>query len=203
MPLSACSDFASSAAAHHLRPWCGERSARHDFHLFWWIYGNGWRVAAQCHCRRTSMNWQKDGHQLLRWWPRESRLSGDTSGKNNGDSEKIPKKGLMLDAIKSGREQNLESAYKGLKKPLMNQLKYKFYEKRFMLYWKRRLVLRTVTFPYCWSCYSDEICEFVHSVGINMLRWLWSDRIDCYCFLFPLTRVMKLVPFGGAVSCLM
>lgn len=40
------------------------------------------------------------------------------------------KKKLMLDAIKVGREHNLDYVYKGLTPPPVLHMKYKFYEKR-------------------------------------------------------------------------
>lgn len=56
------------------------------------------------------------------------------------------KKAMMLDAIKVGKIHNIDYLRKGKTPPLMNQLKYKFYEKTVYALLKRRLVLRTVTF---------------------------------------------------------
>lgn len=49
----------------------------------------------------------------------------------------------MLDAIKVGREHNLDYVYKGLTPPPVLHMKYKFYEKTIYSLLKRLLALKT------------------------------------------------------------
>ncbi|MCI1648031.1 MAG: long-chain fatty acid--CoA ligase [Bacteroides sp.] len=80
------------------------------------------------------------------------------------------KKALMLDAIKVGKIHNLDYVRKGLKPPLMNQVRYKFYEKTVYALLKKTIGIENGNFfPTAGAAVSDEICEFVHSVGINMI----------------------------------
>ena len=92
----------------------------------------------------------------------------------------------MLDAIKVGKIHNIDYLRKGKTPPLMNQLKYKFYEKTVYALLKKTIGIENGNFfPTAGAAVPDEICEFVHSVGINMLVGYG---------LTELTRVMKLVP---------
>lgn len=52
----------------------------------------------------------------------------------------------MLDAIRVGRIHNLDYLRLGKTPPVMNQLKYKFYEKTIYSLLKKQSVLRMVTF---------------------------------------------------------
>ena len=80
------------------------------------------------------------------------------------------KKALMLDAIKVGRIHNLDYLRRGKTPPVMNQLKYKFYEKTIYSLLKKTIGIENGNFfPTAGAAVSDEICEFVHSVGINMV----------------------------------
>lgn len=80
------------------------------------------------------------------------------------------KKTLMLDAIKVGRIHNLDYLRQGKTPPLMIQLKYKFYEKTIYQLLKKTIGIENGNFfPTAGAAVPDEICEFVHSVGIDML----------------------------------
>ena len=80
------------------------------------------------------------------------------------------KKALMLDAIRVGRIHNLDYLRLGKTPPVMNQLKYKFYEKTIYSLLKKTIGIENGNFfPTAGAAVPDEICEFVHSVGINMV----------------------------------
>jgi len=80
------------------------------------------------------------------------------------------KKTLMLDAIKVGKVHNIDYLRVGKTPPLMNQLKYKFYEKTVFSILKKTIGLENGNFfPTAGAAISDEINEFIHSVGINLI----------------------------------
>ena len=96
------------------------------------------------------------------------------------------KKALMLDAIKVGRIHNLDYLRRGKTPPVMNQLKYKFYEKTIYSLLKKTIGIENGNFfPTAGAAVSDEICEFVHSVGINMVvgYGLTESTATVSCFL--------------------
>ena len=80
------------------------------------------------------------------------------------------RKRLMLDAIKVGRAHNIDYARLGKTPPVMLRMKYKFYEKTVYALLKKTIGIENGHFfPTAGAAVSDEICEFVHSVGINMV----------------------------------
>ena len=80
------------------------------------------------------------------------------------------KKTLMLDAIKVGREHNVDYVCKGKSAPLWLHLKYKFYEKTIYSLLKKTLGLdRGAFFPTAGAAIPPAVQEFVLSVGINMV----------------------------------
>jgi len=80
------------------------------------------------------------------------------------------KKTLMLDAIKVGKIHNIDYLSVGKTPPLMNQLKYKFYEKTVYSLLKKTIGIENGNFfPTAGAAISDEINEFIHSVGINLI----------------------------------
>jgi len=96
------------------------------------------------------------------------------------------KKAMMLDAIKVGKIHNIDYLRKGKIPPLMNQLKYKFYEKTVYALLKKTIGIENGNFfPTAGAAVPDEICEFVHSVGINMLvgYGLTESTATVSCFL--------------------
>ena len=96
------------------------------------------------------------------------------------------KKAMMLDAIKVGKIHNIDYLRKGKTPPLMLHLKYKFYEKTVYALLKKTIGIETGNFfPTAGAAVPDEICEFVHSVGINMLvgYGLTESTATVSCFL--------------------
>ena len=80
------------------------------------------------------------------------------------------KKTLMQDAIKVGREHNVNYVCKGLTPPMWLHLKYKFYEKTIYSLLKKTLGLdRGAFFPTAGAAIPPAVQEFVLSVGINMV----------------------------------
>ena len=80
------------------------------------------------------------------------------------------KKTLMQDAIKVGREHNVNYVCKGKTPPLWLHMKYKFYEKTIIGLLKKTLGLdRGAFFPTAGAAIPPAVQEFVLSVGINML----------------------------------
>lgn len=80
------------------------------------------------------------------------------------------KKTLMMDAIRVGKIHNVDYLRAGKTPPLMIQLKYKFYEKTVYSLLKKTIGLENGHFfPTAGAAIPDEICEFIHSVGIQML----------------------------------
>lgn len=80
------------------------------------------------------------------------------------------KKTLMQDAIKVGREHNVEYVCKGKTPPMWLHMKYKFYEKTIYSLLKKTLGLdRGAFFPTAGAAIPPTVQEFVLSVGINMV----------------------------------
>ena len=95
-------------------------------------------------------------------------------------------KAMMLDAIKVGKIHNIDYLRKGKTPPLMLHLKYKFYEKTVYALLKKTIGIENGNFfPTAGAAVPDEICEFVHSVGINMLvgYGLTESTATVSCFL--------------------
>ena len=92
-----------------------------------------------------------------------------------GVQERIAKetgvrKALMLDALRVGREHNINYIRQGKTPPLMLHLRYKFYEKTIYALLKKTIGLENGNFfPTAGAAVNDTICEFAHSVGIFML----------------------------------
>lgn len=80
------------------------------------------------------------------------------------------KKTLMLDAIRVGKIHNIDYVRLGKTPPLMNQMKYKFYEKTVYQLLKKTVGIENGNFfPTAGAAVPEEIHEFVKSVGINMM----------------------------------
>lgn len=96
------------------------------------------------------------------------------------------RKAMMLDAIKVGKAHNVDCLRVGKTPPLMLHLKYKFYEKTIYALLKKTIGIENGNFfPTAGAAVPDEICEFVHSVGINMLvgYGLTESTATVSCFL--------------------
>ncbi len=80
------------------------------------------------------------------------------------------KKGLMLHAIRVGKEYNLNYIRLGKKPPVGLKMKYQFFERTVYSLLKKTVgVDRGNFFPTAGAAIPDEVNEFVHSVGINMI----------------------------------
>lgn len=110
------------------------------------------------------------------------------------------KKALMLDAIKVGKVHNIDYLRQGKTPPMMLHLKYKFYEKTIYSLLKKTIGIENGNFfPTAGAAVSDEICEFVHSVGINMVvgYGLTESTATVSCFLnegYDIGSVGTLMP---------
>ncbi|WP_462358913.1 AMP-dependent synthetase/ligase [Bacteroides clarus] len=96
------------------------------------------------------------------------------------------RKAMMLDAIKVGKMHNIDYLRVGKTPSLMLHLKYKFYEKTIYALLKKTIGIENGNFfPTAGAAVSDEICEFVHSVGINMVvgYGLTESTATVSCFL--------------------
>lgn len=86
------------------------------------------------------------------------------------EQEKGVARRLMQDALKVGKAHNIDYLLHGKTPPMMLHLKYKFYEKTVYQLLKKTIGIENGNFfPTAGAAVSDEICEFVHSVGINMI----------------------------------
>ena len=98
------------------------------------------------------------------------------------------RRALMLDALKVGREHNLDYVRLGKVPPLVLRLKYKFYERTVYTLLKKTIGLENGNFfPTAGAAVSDEICEFAHSVGLNMMVGYGLTESTATVSLFPIT----------------
>lgn len=80
------------------------------------------------------------------------------------------KKKLMLDAIKVGKEYNIDYLMNGKQPPAMLKLKYKFYDKTIYSLLKKTIGIENGNFfPTAGAAIPPKVEEFVRSVGINMI----------------------------------
>ena len=80
------------------------------------------------------------------------------------------RKAMMLDAIKVGKMHKNDYLRVGKTPPLLHPLMYNFYEKTIYALLKKTIGIENGNFfPTAGAAVPDEICEFVHSVGINMI----------------------------------
>ena len=80
------------------------------------------------------------------------------------------KKKLMLDAIKIGKEYNIDCLMNGKEPSAMLKLKYKFYEKTIYSLLKKTIGIENGNFfPTAGAAIPPKVEEFVRSVGINMI----------------------------------
>lgn len=80
------------------------------------------------------------------------------------------KRGLMLDALKVGKEHNITYLMNGKTPPPLLHMKYKFYEKTIYSLLKKTLGIENGNFfPTAGAAIPLAVEEFVHSVEINMI----------------------------------
>lgn len=110
------------------------------------------------------------------------------------------KKALMLDALRVGKIHNLDYLRVGKTPPPMLRMKYKFYEKTIYSLLKKTIGIEKGNFfPTAGAAVPDEICEFVHSVGITMLVGYGltesTATVSCFPYTgFEIGSVGKLMP---------
>lgn len=80
------------------------------------------------------------------------------------------KKKLMLDAVKVGKEYNIDYLMNGKEPPAMLKLKYKFYDKTIFSVLKKTIGIENGNFfPTAGAAIPPKVEEFVRSVGINII----------------------------------
>ena len=80
------------------------------------------------------------------------------------------KKKIMLDALRVGKIHNIDCISKGITPPAGLHLKYLLYEKTIYSLLKKTIGIENGNFfPTAGAAVPDKVCEFVHSVGINMI----------------------------------
>ena len=80
------------------------------------------------------------------------------------------RKALMLNALKVGRAYNVDYLSKGKEPPTWLKLKYKFFDSTILSTLRKVVgVENGKFFPTAGASVSDEVCEFTHAVGINMM----------------------------------
>lgn len=80
------------------------------------------------------------------------------------------RRSMMLDALKVGKEHNIDYLMNGKQPPFMLKMKYKFYEKTVFQLLKKTLGIENGNFfPTAGAAIPEKVEIFVHSVGINMI----------------------------------
>ena len=86
------------------------------------------------------------------------------------DNANAVERKLMLKALAVGRKHNIEYLSRGKRPPLPLHLEYKMYDKTLFSLIRKQLGLEDAHFfPTAGAAVSEEVEEFVHSVGINMI----------------------------------
>ncbi len=110
------------------------------------------------------------------------------------------KKALMLDALRVGKIHNLDYLRVGKTPPPMIRMKYKFYERTVYSLLKKTIGIENGNFfPTAGAAVPDEICTFVHSVGINMMVGYGltesTATVSCFPYTgFEIGSVGKIMP---------
>ncbi len=166
-------------------PWFGEDDVVMDFLPFTHVFERAWSywsISVGC---TLAINLRPQDIQMTikeirptamcnvpRFW--EKVYSGVQEKINEATGLK---KTLMLDAIKVGREHNIEYVNKGLTPPTMLHLKYKFYEKTIYSVLKKAIGLENGRFfPTAGAAIPPQVQEFTLSVGINMVAGYGSTE---------------------------
>ena len=159
-------------------PGLGENDVVINFLPFTHVFERAWSCWCLCVGAELNINLRPQDIQMTikevrptamcsvpRFW--EKVYAGVTEVINNTTGIK---KTLMQDAIKVGREHNVEYVCKGKSAPLWLHMKYKFYEKTIYSLLKKTLGLdRGVFFPTAGAAIPPAVQDFVLSVGINMV----------------------------------
>ena len=159
-------------------PGLGENDVIINFLPFTHVFERAWSCWCLCVGAELNVNLRPQDIQMTikevrptamcsvpRFW--EKVYAGVNEVINNASGVK---KTLMLDAIKVGREHNVEYVCKGKSAPLWLHMKYKFYEKTIYSLLKKTLGLdRGAFFPTAGAAIPPAVQDFVLSVGINMV----------------------------------
>lgn len=77
---------------------------------------------------------------------------------------------IFKNALKIGRKYNIEYRAKGKKPPMALALKYRLYDKTILSLVRKRLGIENPNiFPTAGAVVSQQVEEFVHSIGLNMI----------------------------------
>ena len=159
-------------------PGLGENDVIINFLPFTHVFERAWSCWCLCVGAELNINLRPQDIQMTikevrptamcsvpRFW--EKVYAGVTEVINGATGVK---KTLMQDAIKVGREHNVEYVCKGKTAPLWLHMKYKFYEKTIYSLLKKTLGLdRGAFFPTAGAAIPPAVQDFVLSVGINMV----------------------------------
>ena len=159
-------------------PGLGENDVIINFLPFTHVFERAWSCWCLCVGAELNINLRPQDIQMTikevrptamcsvpRFW--EKVYAGVTEVINGATGVK---KTLMQDAIKVGREHNVEYVCRGKTAPLWLHMKYKFYEKTIYSLLKKTLGLdRGAFFPTAGAAIPPAVQDFVLSVGINMV----------------------------------
>jgi len=99
------------------------------------------------------------------------------------------KKTLMLNAIKVGKEHNVDYLSKGKQPPTWLRLKYKFYDATVLSTLRKVVgVENGKFFPTAGASVSDEVCEFTHAAGIMMMVGYGLTESTATVCCFPVDK---------------
>jgi len=159
-------------------PGLGENDVVINFLPFTHVFERAWSCWCLCVGAELNINLRPQDIQMTikevrptamcsvpRFWEKVYTGVNEVIGNATG-----VKKTLMQDAVKVGREHNVNYVCKGKTPPLWLHLKYKFYEKTIYSVLKKTLGLdRGAFFPTAGAAIPPAVQEFVLSVGINMV----------------------------------
>ena len=159
-------------------PGLGENDVVINFLPFTHVFERAWSCWCLCVGAELNINLRPQDIQMTikevrptamcsvpRFWEKVYAGVNEVIGSATG-----VKKTLMQDAIKVGREHNVEYVCKGKSAPLWLHMKYKFYEKTIYSLLKKTLGLdRGAFFPTAGAAIPPAVQDFVLSVGINMV----------------------------------
>ena len=159
-------------------PGLGENDVIINFLPFTHVFERAWSCWCLCVGAELNINLRPQDIQMTikevrptamcsvpRFWEKVYAGVNEVIGSATG-----VKKTLMQDAIKVGREHNVEYVCKGKSAPLWLHMKYKFYEKTIYSLLKKTLGLdRGAFFPTAGAAIPPAVQDFVLSVGINMV----------------------------------
>ena len=77
---------------------------------------------------------------------------------------------MVSRALKVGKRRNLKYQRRGIKAPFLLEKEYQFWDHRLFSILKKAVGIPNPNFyPTAGAAISDSICEFFHSIGINVL----------------------------------